>query len=295
MARAAARLPENVPGDLFVDSTCIDCDLCRQLAPETFAQSARSLSFVARQPATPEQQQQRAMIALVTCPTASIGTVSHASAAPAVAALPERIESEVYFCGFASADSYGASSYLIRRTDGNVLVDSPRAAEPLMRRIAELGGVRWLFLTHADDVADHRRWARALRLHARDARGPTSAAARTTWSSRSGGTDPTALAPDLVAVPVPGHTAGSTALLYRDTFLFTGDHLWWSPNYQRLHASRGVCWHSWPGAATLAREAARAALRVGAPRPRPRGTHAPSAEAMRLDLEQALAALFATA
>ena len=29
MANLALRLPENVPGDFYVDSTCIDCDACR--------------------------------------------------------------------------------------------------------------------------------------------------------------------------------------------------------------------------------------------------------------------------
>ncbi len=49
----------------------------------------------------------------------------------AIAALPERIDGEVYWCGFASKDSYGAQSYFIRRNDGNVLVDSPRYAAPI--------------------------------------------------------------------------------------------------------------------------------------------------------------------
>lgn len=26
-------VPENAPSDFFVDSTCIDCDTCRQIAP----------------------------------------------------------------------------------------------------------------------------------------------------------------------------------------------------------------------------------------------------------------------
>jgi glyoxylase-like metal-dependent hydrolase (beta-lactamase superfamily II) len=34
-------------------------------------------------------------------------------------------------------------------------------------------------------------------------------------------------------------------LVYRNKYLFSGDHLWWSPNYQSLHASSGVCWYSW--------------------------------------------------
>ena len=36
MANLAKALPANVPGPWFVDSTCIDCDTCRQLAPEVF-------------------------------------------------------------------------------------------------------------------------------------------------------------------------------------------------------------------------------------------------------------------
>ena len=39
MANIKKRLPQNVEGEFFVDSTCIDCDACRQLAPETFTES----------------------------------------------------------------------------------------------------------------------------------------------------------------------------------------------------------------------------------------------------------------
>jgi glyoxylase-like metal-dependent hydrolase (beta-lactamase superfamily II) len=35
-------------------------------------------------------------------------------------------------------------------------------------------------------------------------------------------------------------------LLYRNQFLFTGDHLAWSPEEQMLEAYRDFCWHSWP-------------------------------------------------
>ena len=244
MARAAARLPENVPGDFYVDDTCIDCDTCRQVAPAVFAQSERSLAYVHRQPESPEARH-RALMALVACPTASIGTLSHADAREASSSFPEPIEDGVYYCGFASERSYGASSYLVVRDGGNVLVDSPRAAEPLMKRIEAMGGVRWMFLTHADDVADHGRWHERFGcervLHEADAAPATRDVER-----RLEGTEPLRLDEDLLAVPVPGHTRGSTVLLYRDKFLFTGDHLWFSPRYQGLHASRGVCWHSWP-------------------------------------------------
>jgi ferredoxin len=42
-------VPENVPGDFFVDSTCIDCDACRQIAPAVFGEAAET-SFVKAQP-----------------------------------------------------------------------------------------------------------------------------------------------------------------------------------------------------------------------------------------------------
>ena len=36
MASLQERLPENVPGDFYVDSTCIDCETCSELAPAIF-------------------------------------------------------------------------------------------------------------------------------------------------------------------------------------------------------------------------------------------------------------------
>ena len=49
MANLKKRVPENVPGDFFVDSTCIDCDACRQIAPAVFGEAAET-SFVKAQP-----------------------------------------------------------------------------------------------------------------------------------------------------------------------------------------------------------------------------------------------------
>src|SRR6267142_1249960 len=50
---------------------------------------------------------------------------------------------------------------------------------------------------------------------------------------------------DLVAIPVPGHTRGHVVLLYRDKYLFTGDHLAWSDGRRGLVAFRSVAWYSW--------------------------------------------------
>jgi glyoxylase-like metal-dependent hydrolase (beta-lactamase superfamily II)/ferredoxin len=283
MARTAARLPENVPGPFFVDESCIDCAVCRHIQPAVFARSERDLSFVARQPSSDEERL-RALMALVACPTSSIGTEPRLDATPGVRAFPERIAESVFSCGFTSESSFGAWSYLVERPDGNVLVDSPRAAEPLLSRMAELGGVRWMFLTHRDDVADHaaiqQRFGCERILHERDVTSGTRAVER-----KLTGDEPLALADDLLAIPVPGHTAGSAVLLYRDTFLFTGDHLMASERDGLLHASRGVCWYSWPDQIRSMERLLD--FRFEWVLPGHGGTyHAPSASAMKRELER---------
>jgi len=244
MANIALRLPENIPGDFFVDSTCIDCDACRQIAPETFTEDGDT-SVVHHQPEN-EQQMKRALMALVACPTASIGTIEHHDAHVGIDSFPELLAENVYFCGFTSESSFGAWSYLIARPDsegGNVLVDSPRFATQLIRRIDALGGVRTMFLTHKDDVADHDRFRKKYNcrrvMHADDG------AQRLGVESVVRGSQPVELDHDLLAIPVPGHTRGHMVLLYGNKFLFTGDHLAWSPNRNSLIAFRSACWYSW--------------------------------------------------
>jgi glyoxylase-like metal-dependent hydrolase (beta-lactamase superfamily II)/ferredoxin len=244
VARFSDRLDENVPGDFFVDASCIDCETCRIVAPAVFERSDRlALSVVRHQPASGEQAL-RAKMALVSCPTSAIGSASKVDVRDAIEALPDPIADGVLYCGYASESSFGAASYLVRREEGNVLVDSPRAARPLMDRIAALGGVGTMFLSHRDDVADHAQYARRFRcerfMHTRDTCHDTRDVER-----RIEGDEPVKLAPDLLAVPVPGHTRGSIALLYREEFLFTGDHLWGSEDGGGLEAGRDVCWYSW--------------------------------------------------
>src|SRR5439155_17675873 len=164
MANSALRLPENVPGDFFVDSTCIDCDACRQIAPETFIGAGDS-SIVQHQPTT-QDETKRALMVLVACPTASIGTLEHHDAHVGIDAYPSLISENIYFCGFTAESSFGAWSYLIVRPEkdgGNILIDSPRFATQLVKKIQDLGGVRTMFLTHRDDVADHDRFAKRFR------------------------------------------------------------------------------------------------------------------------------------
>ena len=242
MASLAARLPENAPGEFYVDRTCIDCDACRRIAPSIF-EEGDGHSYVHRQPED-DAERRRALMALVACPTASIGTSTRTSASGAAAAFPEPVDENVSFCGFTAESSFGAWSYFVERPEGNVLIDSPRAAGPLIHALERRGGVATMFLTHRDDVADHeafrKRFGCERVLHADDV-GPRTRGVERAWS----GAEPLRLSPDLLAIPTPGHTRGHAVLLYRDRYLFTGDHLAWSRRRGRLVAFRDACWYSW--------------------------------------------------
>ena len=67
------RVIENAAGPLYVDSTCIDCDVCRDLAPNNFTRSfMHAYSYVSKQP---ENEVERAACeeALSACPVEAIG------------------------------------------------------------------------------------------------------------------------------------------------------------------------------------------------------------------------------
>jgi ferredoxin len=73
MADKNLKNPENVAGRFYVDSTCIDCDTCRSIAPNVFTRSDKDgYSYVHRQPQTPEEIAQ-AEEARTSCPTDTIG------------------------------------------------------------------------------------------------------------------------------------------------------------------------------------------------------------------------------
>ncbi len=232
---------ENAPGGFFVDTTCIDCDTCRQVAPATFI-AVDGHSAVGAQP-TDAAGRQAAARAVVCCPTNSIGSDQAALVRAASTEFPLPIVDGIAYCGFTAGSSFGASSYFIRHADGNWLIDAPRWTPQLVTAIERAGGLCGIFLTHRDDVADAARYAQRFGarrvIHARDADAVPGA------EQVIVGEDEVALAADLVAIPTPGHTAGHCVALHRGTHLFSGDHLWWSRRLGALNASREVCWHSW--------------------------------------------------
>jgi ferredoxin len=73
MADRTAKVPENVPGQFYVDATCIDCDLCRETAPRNFQRAqTRRRSYVFHQPDDLSQEAACAA-ALDECPVEAIG------------------------------------------------------------------------------------------------------------------------------------------------------------------------------------------------------------------------------
>ena len=96
-----------------------------------------------------------------------------------------------------------------------MLVDSPRAAGPLLRRARAPRRRR----DAVPDAPRRRRRPRRLppplRLRAGAPRGRRHRGDARTSSGRLAGPEPVSLADDLLAIPTPGHTRGHAVLLYR--------------------------------------------------------------------------------
>ncbi len=95
-----------------------------------------------------------------------------------------------------------------------------------------------------DDVADADRYAE--RFHSRVWVHEADRAAAPYAANILSGREPAEIAPDLLAIPLPGHTEGSVVYLYDRRCLFTGDSLAWSFERNDLTAFRDACWYSWP-------------------------------------------------
>ena len=240
MANPNKRLDSNIAGNFYVDGTCINCDTCRQLAPKTFEEIGE-FSAVSCQPES-DDHIHRAYQALLACPVGSIGTEQSEPSRmqAAMASFPLHLEDGVSYCGFNSDKSFGANSFFISHPDGNWLVDSPRYLKHLVEAFERQGGIACIFLTHEDDVADAGKYAAHFGAKRIIHRADAEAMPDAEWVID--GADDAELSAGFLAVPVPGHTAGSMALLYREKFLFTGDHLWWNPQSKSLGAPTRLVW-----------------------------------------------------
>lgn len=74
MADIANKYPENVKGKFYVDSQCIDCDLCREIAPQNFNRNDNGgYSTVYKQPEN-ENEVAQCEDAKNSCPVEAIGS-----------------------------------------------------------------------------------------------------------------------------------------------------------------------------------------------------------------------------
>jgi glyoxylase-like metal-dependent hydrolase (beta-lactamase superfamily II) len=125
------------------------------------------------------------------------------------------------------------------------MVDSPKFTPRLVNWLKERGGLRYIFLTHRDDVAEAHRFATEFGAKRIIHRGDLEAQKEA--EIVMDGDDDLVLDPDFVIIATPGHTPGHCMLNFRETFLFTGDVFTsktrygdnlevWDPFY---------CWGSW--------------------------------------------------
>lgn len=158
---------------------------------------------------------------------------------------------EVYYLGMTNHATFGASSWLVLTPTGAIMFDVPRYSAALCERVRSLAGdagVRYLVLSHCDDVAGHEKWAEALDatrvIHAGEA---NSAQGTDKCEIQLADTElPMELEGGCTLYHVPGHTNGSIVMLHEASkSLFTGDHLMVSGTRGELMPSSTYCFYSW--------------------------------------------------
>ena len=240
MARPDQANPSNAPGSWFVDTRCIKCDAARNWAPDFIDMDAKGLSYVSRQPSSPEEE---AVLwrAVAACPTKSIGNLDRPREPGSV--FPYQLTDGVFALGNNALSSFAAHSYLLEHPLGNLMVDSPRFNRPLAESIDALGGIAHVLLTHRDDVADADRWAD--RYGARVWIGEADADAAPYATDVTGADSPTSICLGVVSIPAPGHTKGHVMYHFDDRCLFTGDTLHWNHRRSELDVFPNQTFHSW--------------------------------------------------
>lgn len=241
MANIKLKRSENVDGNFYVDESCINCGTCYWVAPGIFEMEG-TMSAVKNQPKF-KSEATKAYRALYSCPTNSIGVEMLDSLGKKLAKeFPYVIEENVYHTGFHSEASYGAASYFIKTGLNNIMIDSPRYNKGLVTRILLLGGLEYQLLTHKDDVADTdlfwKKFKTNRMIHQDDITDETLL-----YESYFQGEEETWVTDEVIAIPVPGHTKGSVCFLYKEKYLFTGDHLAYSPELDQLYAFKRACWY----------------------------------------------------
>jgi glyoxylase-like metal-dependent hydrolase (beta-lactamase superfamily II) len=237
--------------EFSVDDRCTNCDVARQFAPGLIEEVAGK-SEVVRQPAT-DAELGMLRAAAFACPTRSIRPVT-GRIDPALDPFPLALDDSLFHCGHNSPHTASANSFLLKRSSGNLMIDTPRFSTSLADRYEQLGPVTDVLLTHRDHATHGRQYAdrfgARLWIHERDL------AAAPDADQVIRGLDPVEIAPGVIAHPLPGHTEGSVLFLADDTYCFTGDSFYWSRAAGDLAVAESVTWYSIHElAASLARTA----------------------------------------
>lgn len=228
----------NIAVDWYIQKNCINCSASRTVAPGLIVEQ-EGQSVFAKQPTNDEEIKQ-AWRASIVCPVQAVQTKSHLKKPNGI--FPEEMTKNIYRLGYNSPTSYGAHAFLLRRLQSNIMVDGPNFHPDLLAKLEEWGGISDILLTHKDDVGDAKLFAKHFAakvwIHQADQPGASFA------DQILKGENPFKIASDLMAIPIPGHTKGSVAYLYRNRFLFTGDSLAWDFDQKDLMAWREQTWHS---------------------------------------------------
>ena len=276
---------EGAWGRIFVTRRCCGAGSCRNYAPELFGEVGTepehpsavlpdshepgAFTGALRQPRS-AQDHADARRAAAGCAFGAIRLEAPAQKLPSEHRgspwkdWPRAIEPGVWALGQPSKRNYGAMAYFIERPGGGVLVDLPKPSKRLFAWLEAHGGVRHLFITHADHAQHHAEFA----AHFPDAKRVLGRADvnRFAHAYADATTDVEVQLPsdqgpvaldgnpiplealadaEIALLPQPGHTAGGFCLLYRGRYLFTGDHLSYNRLRGHLVGHRMQCWQDW--------------------------------------------------
>lgn len=174
--------------------------------------------------------------------------------------LVETPVDDVYFNGYTAVENYGSASWLVlhrgptKEESFAVMFDSPRYDPDLeagIRRVAaQVGGVKYMVLSHKDDVAHHDAWAQKLGvpriIHEKEVVEAQGTHKCEIMLSDEQLKTPYKIVDGMELIHVPGHSVGSICLLHHPTkSLFTGDHLVYMPREGGLGSSTTYCSQSW--------------------------------------------------
>ncbi len=242
MAKYSDKNSNNIDGNFFVDNRCIGCVSCESFDADTFVLKDGK-AYVYQQPN--EEGFKKACIALLSCPVDAIGILEGKESVREIKKeLPLKLNEDVYFCSYNAPEAIGANSYLIKRKQGNILVDVPRYTKPLLTRLVALGGIKYIYMTHKDDIGEYTKFQEYFNaqtiFHEDDFNKKI-----TTADIILRGQEDFMLDDDVTIIPVVGHTKGHTVLLYKNTYLFTGDHLAHKAKGDYLYMFENFCWYDW--------------------------------------------------